>query len=277
MLVILVVILIMNIKESFDSKKFSDETNANIDKITIKINEEKKYFDNIKNKINEEIINPFIPEGFKCIEKNIEEGFVIEDENGNQYVWVPCLKNNFKRSNYSRTPWIIYQNCYNDNYEIFIKSILENGGFYISRFEIGIENNKPVSKKNTKIWKIENLGEANKIVDSIYETEEFKYEIINGLAYDSTLNWIFEKDKMKLETNEEYTGKEKYKNIYDILDNNFEITIEKSFSDTVVYRGFLIEESNLRNQINFKEYDNRFVMLENEKQENLAIRTIIYK
>ena len=33
--------------------------------------------------------NPYIPKGFKVIERNINKGLVIEDKNGNQFVWVP--------------------------------------------------------------------------------------------------------------------------------------------------------------------------------------------
>ena len=33
--------------------------------------------------------NPYIPDGFTVIANNIDDGFVIEDEHGNQYVWIP--------------------------------------------------------------------------------------------------------------------------------------------------------------------------------------------
>lgn len=43
--------------------------------------------------------NPYIPEGFSVINDSIEEGFVIEDGDGNQYVWVPVENGKLEREN----------------------------------------------------------------------------------------------------------------------------------------------------------------------------------
>ena len=77
-------------------------------------------------------------------------GFIIQDENENQFVWIPVsnkdiigtqklLKKDFKIG-----PIISKETCLDDNYEAFIESALENGGFYISRYEIGIKDGKVV-------------------------------------------------------------------------------------------------------------------------------------
>lgn len=84
-------------------------------------------------------------------------GFIIQDENENQFVWIPVsnkdiigtqklLKKDFKIG-----PIISKETCLDDNYEAFIESALENGGFYISRYEIGIKDGKVVSKNNIKL------------------------------------------------------------------------------------------------------------------------------
>ena len=41
--------------------------------------------------------NPYIPEGFSVIADNVEEGFVISDGFGNQYVWVPVASGKLTR------------------------------------------------------------------------------------------------------------------------------------------------------------------------------------
>ncbi|MBR2290511.1 MAG: hypothetical protein IJ867_08090 [Clostridia bacterium] len=97
--------------------------------------------------------SPYIPEGFGYVEGQWDTGFVIEDEKQNQFVWVPCTnienqedipilqKRIFDDNNKT------YFYCYEqEDYEEFIQSSLANGGFYISRFEIGKEGENPVSK-----------------------------------------------------------------------------------------------------------------------------------
>ena len=281
-IVLLIIVTINTIIQYYNTHKIVERNNLNVNEIELKINEEYLYYENVKNNYNENILDPYIPEKFQYVEGNYDNGFVIEDELKNQYVWVPCSKekNHLKKSNYSKNPFVSYDECYEEEYEEFINSVLKYGGFYISRYEIGKENNNPVSRKNVEIWNNINLEEAKQIVNSMYGEIDFKCEIINGFAYDTTLNWILKNDKINFEEEIEqssYTGKKSYKNIYDILDENFELTLEKSYSNTIIYRGFLKTELEIKNTIGMEKTDNRWITEENSKIENLGIRTIIYK
>ena len=54
--------------------------------------EENKYYSE-KRKLGIDINkakNPYLPDGFKHIDGNVENGFVIKDDDGNEFVWIPC-------------------------------------------------------------------------------------------------------------------------------------------------------------------------------------------
>ena len=242
-----------------------------------------KLFKNISNNFNYQ--TPFLPENFKHIEGEWNTGFVIQDENENQYVWVPCIISNrnenditvLKKKDFALEPLIKYTECYDENYEQYLKSIVDNGGFYISRFEIGNENGKAVSKMGAKLWNGVTREEVYTIVDNMY-TDNTNCELINGFAYDTVLSWIL-KNEVKvniLQQDNEYrylTGREKHNNIYDLFDNVMEYTGE-TYYDTVVIRGVLDGE-------NLNELSSRYNVLENDislsKNTPIGFRTIIYK
>ena len=92
---------------------------------------------------------PYIIDGFKYIEGQWNTGFVIEDEIGNQFVWVPCtnIYNKekipiLKKEIFDERTISYFSYYEQDDYEKFIVSALENGGFYISRYEIGNNEGK---------------------------------------------------------------------------------------------------------------------------------------
>lgn len=202
---------------------------------------------------NQKPQEPYIPEGFSYVEGEWNSGFVIQDKDENQYVWVPCTNKNeilenvekLDRKNFSLDPFISKDICINEGSEKFIISSLENGGFYISRFEIGIENNKYVSKSGMKILSNITKKEALNVVNEMKTSEGVNYELINGYAYDTTLAWI--KNKNDIKVNKYYnkdnplTGRNSYNNIYDFTDNVLEMTSETSY-ESVIIRGFLFEK-----------------------------------
>lgn len=249
-----------------------------------KMQKENEFYNMVINKeyVNQNSIVPYIPEGFSYVEGEWNTGFVIQDINQNQYVWVPCTNKENKdiskleRKNSSKKSLITKEICNNENYQEFLNSALENGGFYISRFEIGKENEKPVSKANTEILKDITRNEAIHIIDKMYDN--INCELINGYAYDTVITWITTTNNIVTGNNinvkdeKIYTGRKNYNNIYDLFDNIMEMTLESSY-DTVIIRGNIDTEL-------IKEID-RFSIL---KQENtfaqttiLGFRTIIYK
>ena len=112
------------------------------EKIDEEIQNEKEYYSfSMSKTYKENFNNPYILDGFRHVEGEWNTGFVVEDELGNQFVWVPVFNEikedvvKLSRKNFIINPIIPIENCFNDNYEKFIKSALENGGFYISRYE----------------------------------------------------------------------------------------------------------------------------------------------
>ncbi len=109
-----------------------------------------------------------IPAGFKIIEgdlNSIDNGVVISDEAGNEFVWVPCTAEQYKKHTYAELKseetdegknledgnnhdegWNTYTyRKYNDwveeNETANKASIGKYGGFYIARYEAGIPSN----------------------------------------------------------------------------------------------------------------------------------------
>lgn len=278
----------------YKSSKENDKLYERYDELIAK--ENKYYNETINiNYDNQKYNEPYIPEGFTYVEGEWNSGFVIQDSNQNQYVWVPCTnKENLEVPNLERKIWstqdfISKDLCNNDKYEEFIKSALENGGFYISRFEIGKENDKPVSKKGAEVWTDINKAEANKIIEKMYEN--INCDLINGYAYDTALSWISENNEIKaniidIENSEKIlSGRSNYNNIYDFADNIMEITSEVTYSNVIV-RGFPYEISDETQEYvldfgyNIEKFD-RFSIQEDENfftvASKLAMRTIIYK
>ena len=244
---------------------------------------------------NQKYNEPYIPDGFSYVEGDWKNGFVIQDSNNNQYVWVPCTnKENtesviLERKNWSTQDIVSKDLCNNDEYEKFIQSALENGGFYISRYEIGKENEKPVSKPGVETWIDINRNKANEVVAQMYNNINCK--LVNGYAYDTTLSWIMKNNTIEpniidVENNENLaTGRKSYNNIFDFTDNIMEITGETTYANPIV-RGFPyeIDEESQKLSLGFGYEVEDFGRFSIQEEENfftittkLAFRTILYK
>lgn len=279
-IIVCIVNIITRLVYYFELEELDFEETISKNKEEIQI--ETDYYNEIINKIYniENCKNPYIIDGFEYVEGTWNTGYVIQDSNGNQFVWVPCtnIENEFgieklKKNNFSNDAFIKSFYCNEENYEEFLTSALENGGFYISRFEIGKDDNdNPVSQKNYKIWTNITRDEAMRVANEMYSN--INSELINGYAYDTTLSWIINSEEIELKVKNEskYTGTQSYKNIYDILDNIYELTTEKS-SGEVIYRG-IIPDTKYMTGANL---DNRLSGSNNYKYENLGFRTILYK
>lgn len=275
-------ISINNIKSIKESKK-ADIMFSFYDK---KIEEENNFYKDIISKDYDQnnCKNPYILEGFEYVEGQWNTGFVIQDENKNQYVWIPCSNKEsenivkLSKYNFEMPEFISKDLCVDIEYEEFIKSTLENGGFYISRFEIGNENENPVSKLGAKLWKDVTNFEAIEIANNMYKNDNINCKLINGMAYDTALYWLKQNSNIDFsnivfnENLEVCAGRNMYNNIYDLLDNVFELTSEMSY-DTVVIRGILNDETyKNRNRYSIMKDENYF-----SDNNVLTFRTMIYK
>lgn len=146
--------------------------------------------------------NPKIPEGFSTVDtetaKWIEEngiiqgwnqGLVIEDSMGNQFVWVPVNEKIIEYSNKKIKDELNYDlsMLYHNNEDE--NQVLRYGGFYISRYEAGVpdeiqnrtsniskETNDilgiPVSKSGIIPWNYISLKNAKLNAESMYNTKQ---------------------------------------------------------------------------------------------------------
>ena len=124
--------------------------------------------------------HPYLPTGFSKVEgTNLDTGLVIQDSNGNQYVWVEVPRTttvyptaglaikNFTDEEYKKiendlhtytstyrnetshtdtyyadtdnSGWFTDETGYNNTKKNMLNSVYKNGGFYVGRYETGIE------------------------------------------------------------------------------------------------------------------------------------------
>ena len=187
--------------------------------------------------------NPVIPKGFIAVDvgdanwtysdsnrtvvAGWNNGLVIQDaENGNQFVWVPCTTasdNNVATSgivNYAKkysyptnfgshsASNTTDQNDSADGYSaipVTETTQIENyGGFYVARFEAGLEsanssssNNivgTPISKEGTKVWNnvdyYVSYKSANSMIKNTTKYGNNKSGLITGTQWDTIMQWF---------------------------------------------------------------------------------------
>ena len=228
-----------------------------------------------KEKIAEEVEGVPIPKGFTYKEGTKDTGLVIQDENQNEFVWVPATEStyakdtNFPSFNNSKpTGDDTLPNGITDE----TADVVKYGGFYIGRYEAGIPDgdtspsNKigiPVSKKDATVWTDISYTNSKSSAESMISNEYVQTGLLTGKAWDTTCHWI--EDSLSsinasaslrdsryygnygnsLAPANENSGRErtagfnenwKVKNIYDLAGNVYEWTCEAGSSD-FIYRG----------------------------------------
>ncbi|MDD2376225.1 MAG: hypothetical protein PHD15_03190 [Clostridia bacterium] len=143
--------------------------------------------------------NPIIPTGFKAINDGAiwptdwNEGLVIEDTSGNQFVWVPVNETDVTYTKWCTTN-IPYTNAPDDELPDEVTSELSQittyGGFYIGRYEAGNSSNVLVSKKNMAVWNYINYTNSKEKAELMYNTAEMKSGILTGTQWDTAMKWI---------------------------------------------------------------------------------------
>ena len=230
-----------------------------------------------------------VPKGFTHIEGTKDTGFVIKDisvdkegnptqTNGNEFVWVPCTENGengsiqYERYAFSTEGWIYSQIKDDETKEIKmnsdlqysfteamkeeeINSIKQYGGFYIGRYEVGIEDykgnvitsnssgltnwtgyseGKAVIQENKQVWNYITKDKAKDIAEGMYQNSTIvTSRLCSSYAWDTTLQFIGEEYATN-STNENYSrelkrtgrGSIAVKNVYDMGGNVAEWTTE---------------------------------------------------
>ena len=141
--------------------------------------------------------NPPIPEGYKHVCGEWNNGFVIERcSDGSQFVWIPVgsldsngtldgehFSEKFGRRNYRNNEFS--DDGFNEdlNGELLeqLESVKKYGGFYISRYNISKSSaGKPQSVKGVMPWVYINFDDAKKIASTIEDNEAVKSHLTYG-------------------------------------------------------------------------------------------------
>ena len=182
---------------------------------------------------------PYLPSGFRHTTGDVNNGYVIRDtSNGNEFVWVPVGGKNYTiyvkasdgkninlQSNeidvavsgltrtingYTYDNWYEEEGDINDKKSIayFKKSVAENSGFYMGRYEMGMPNQQsgdepvlafsrearnvsgvPVCVANVMPWNYIDWSTAKANLESMYNGE-VQSAMMNSYARTTTLNWF---------------------------------------------------------------------------------------
>lgn len=154
--------------------------------------------------------NPPIPYGYKYVEGEWNNGFVIERcKDGSQFVWIPAenlepngtlegvvFSDRFGRRDFS------FELFSSDKFEEPLthelqkqrESVKNYGGFYISRYNISRnkENGKPQSVKGAMPWVNIECNTAKKIASNWDGGDKVSGHLVFGTEYDSVLQWFNE-------------------------------------------------------------------------------------
>ena len=166
-------------------------------------------------------MNPTIPEGFKPVDENeaewgdgtnppleedVNEGLVIEDKQGNQFVWVPVTGNYERNTSYELAD--ASTKAYTDtgylpegiqpetddatnNENAEREAVLAKGGFYISRCEVGKEGESTlVSKKGATVWDEILQEDCKKTAKTFINNDNVKSALCSGIQWDMTMAFV---------------------------------------------------------------------------------------
>ena len=147
-----------------------------------------------------------IPKGFTYKEGTKDTGLVIQDEKGNEFVWVPATKSTYVKdtsiSGYTPTGDGTLPNGITDE----TADVVKYGGFYIGRYEAGVPENQstidgkssstsnvkgvPVSKKEATVWTNIDYTNSKASAENMISNEYVQTGLLTGKAWDTTCHWI---------------------------------------------------------------------------------------
>ena len=169
-----------------------------------------------------------IPIGFTYKEGTKDTGLVIQDEKGNEFVWVPATVSTYIKD----TSFPSYDNFKPTGDDTLPNGITDEtadvkkyGGFYIGRYEAGIPegdtspSNKegiPVSKKSAIVWTNISYTNAKASAEKMINNEYVQTGLLTGKAWDTTCHFI-EDSLSSINAKASLTDSRYYGNYYDSL------------------------------------------------------------
>ena len=221
--------------------------------------------------VNKKTTNPYLPEGFtKVGGTSLSNGYTIQDSTGNQYVWVEVPMTDevyptsglnikdFTTEEYTAIETDLHtytsdyrQNGYTDEYysdeatgltsgeyialkQKMLKSVYQNGGFYIGKYETGIENAPktsgssstvpkeiPVIKQNAYPYNKVTCSQAQTLANNM-KSGNYTSSLMFGVQWDLVLKYLEIKGTSQADLKNNSTSIGNYKN------NLWEITNENS-------------------------------------------------
>lgn len=148
--------------------------------------------------------NPPILEGFHHLVGTKAEGFVIQDEFGSEFTYVPVSEliangtlddgRNFNQKfgrRAFRGETFSEEAFYEKRNPALERSIKKHGGFYLSRFPISYEKGRLVSKKGNMPIVDVNFYDAERLA-ATFTTKNVKAILPSGAAYDSVYQWLIQ-------------------------------------------------------------------------------------
>ena len=212
---------------------------------------------------------PYLPTGFTQVKgTTLKSGLTIQDSTGNQYVWVevPKAERLYKTAGLNITDFTdeeytkieddlhTYTNDYrdgtsykdeyysevgltNDQYtnlkKTMLKSVYQNGGFYIGKYETGIENKPktsgsadtaptetPVIKQNAYPYNYVTCSQAQTLASNM-ESGNYNTSLMFGVQWDLVLKYLETKGTAQADLKKDSTSWGNYSNnLWNITNEN---------------------------------------------------------
>ena len=152
-----------------------------------------------KNTIAEEVEGVPVPKGFTYKEGTKDTGLVIQDEKGNEFVWVPATESTYRKDTSFPGVTPTRDDTLPNGITDETADVVKYGGFYIGRYEAGIPegdtstSNKigiPVSKKDATVWTNIDYTNSKASAESMISNEYVQTGLLTGKAWDTTCHWI---------------------------------------------------------------------------------------
>ena len=222
--------------------------------------------------------NPYLPEGFRKVSgTTLDNGFTIQDSTGNQYVWVEVpnttevyptagleiteftdveyaqieidlhtYTNDYRESAYTDTYYSddatgLTSEQYTELKQKMLKSVYQNGGFYIGKYETGTETARtsgdastaptetPVIKQNVYPYNYVTCSQAQTLATNM-ESGDRTTSLLFGVQWNLTLKYLETKGTSQADLKTDSTSWGNYSNnAWNITNVNLKYAIYSNY------------------------------------------------